>query len=75
MMRLTQYSKKLMEFFLKQNCLKGNECLTRPTQNLLKRFYKELDEANQTIENLLKREGCEPTIQKITTSSEDPKPR
>ena len=75
MMRLTQYSKKLMEFFLKQNCLKGNECLTRPTQNLLKRFYKELDEANQTIENLLKREGCEPTIQKITTSSEVPKPK
>jgi hypothetical protein len=75
MMRLTQYSKKLMEFFLKQNCLKGNECLTRPTQNLLKRVYKELDQANETVENLLKREGYNPTIQKITTVSEVPKPK
>ena len=75
MMRLTQYSKKLMEFFLKHSCLKGNQCLTRPTQNLLKRFYKELDEANQSVETLLKREGCEPTIQKITNGSEVPKPK
>jgi len=74
-MRLTQYSKKLMEFFLKQNCLKGNECLTRLTQTLLKRFYNELDQANQIIENMLKREGYNPTIQKITTVSEVPKPK
>jgi len=74
-MRLTKYSKKLMEFFLKQNCLKGNECLTRPTQSLLKRFYKELVQANQNVENLLKREGYQPTIQNITTASEVPKPK
>jgi len=74
-MRLTQYSKKLMAFFLKHNCLKGNECLTRPTQILLKRFYNELDQANQNIESMLKREGYQPTIQKITTVSEVPKPK
>ena len=75
MMRLTQYSKKLMAFFLKQNCLKGNECLTRLTQSLLKRFYKELDQANETIESLLKREGYQLTIQNISTASEVPKPK
>ena len=75
MMRLTQYSKKLMAFFLNHNCLKCNESLTRPTQILLKRFYKELDQSNEIIESMLKREGYQPTIQKITTSSEVPKPK
>jgi hypothetical protein len=75
MMRLTQNSKKLMEFFIKNNCLKGNECLTKSSQILFKRFYKELDHSNQTIENYLKREGYRLTIEKITTISEVPKPK
>jgi hypothetical protein len=64
-----------MAFFLNHNCLKCNESLTRPTQILLKRFYKELDQSNEIIESMLKREGYQPTIQKITTSSEVPKPK
>ena len=74
-MRLTQNSKKLMEFFIKKKCLNINECLTRNTQRVLKRFYKEIDEANETIENHLKREGYKLTIDKITTITDVPKPK
>lgn len=75
MMKLTQNSKKLMEFFIKKNCLKGNECLTRHTQILLKRFYKEIQHSNKQVEEYIQREGYKLVIEKINTASEVPKPK
>jgi hypothetical protein len=74
-MRLTQNSKKLMAFFLKHNCLKGNECLTRSTQTILKRFYKEIHKANKAVEELLEREGYRLVIERIRNVQEVPKPK
>lgn len=74
-MRLTQNSKKLMAFFLKHNCLKGNECLTRGSQTILKRFYKEIHKANKVVEELLEREGYRLVIERIRNIQEIPKPK
>jgi len=74
-MRLTQNSKKLMSFFIKNNCLNGNECLTRNTQSLIKKLYNEIVESNIFAEEYIQKEGLRVNIEKITISSEVPKPR
>lgn len=74
-MRLTQNSKKLMSFFIKNDCLNGNECLTRNTQSLIKKLYNEIVESNTFAEEYVQKEGLRVNVEKITTSSEVPKPR
>jgi len=75
MMKLTQNSKKLMEFFIKKNCLNGNECLTRNTQSIVKRLYNELVESNRFVDEYIRREGFRLNIERILTSAEVPKPK
>jgi len=75
MMRLTVNSKKLMNFFINKKCLKGDESLTRNTQTILKRFYKEIQQANKVSEGVLMRDGYRLSIERITTIAEIPKPK
>ena len=75
MMRLTQNSKKIMNFFLKKKYLKVNEPLTKNTQTILKRFYKEINQSNKNTETLLMREGYRLSIERITTIAEIPRPK
>ena len=75
MMRLTQNSKKIMNFFLKKKYLKVNEPLTKNTQTILKRFYKEINQSNKNAETLLMREGYRLSIERITTIAEIPRPK
>jgi len=75
MMRLTVNSKKLMNFFINKKCLKGDESLTRNTQTILKRFYKEIQQANKVSEGVLMRDGYRLSIERITTITEIPKPK
>jgi len=74
-MRLTVNSKKLMNFFINKKCLKGDESLTRNTQTILKRFYKEIQQANKVSEGVLMRDGYRLSIERITTIAEIPKPK
>ena len=74
-MRLTVNSKKLMNFFINKKCLKGDESLTRNTQTILKRFYKEIQQANKVSEGVLMRDGYRLSIERITTITEIPKPK
>jgi hypothetical protein len=74
-MKLTQNSKNLMSFFIKQNFLKTSEALTSLTHNILKKFYKEIDKCNNIIEKYIQINGYRLIIEKINNISEIPKPK
>jgi hypothetical protein len=73
-MKLTNNSKKIMDFFIKKKCIKNSECLTKITKDILKKMYNEIDESHEFIENYIKEQGYRLSIHKIDTISEVPKP-
>jgi len=75
MMKLTQNSKKLMSFFIKQKILKSTESLTTYTQNILKQIYKVINNSNNIVEKYLEIYGYKLSIEKINNVYEIPKPK